>query len=118
MAEKQDLHCYLVSLQWSDGGGTLLAGVWGSPSQAGAHAAEAALRSQAPPKGNLVAAMHTEVSLEWLRWAVRCIEGGTTEAAPVLSLVPQKPGSEPLTPAQGGAWPAGVQGTDDPPGAT
>ena len=90
MAEKMELRCYVVSLTWADGMGTLMPAVCRSTVEAGAMAVAMALREPNAPTSNLVGVMCHEIPLEWLRWAARSIEAGSTEPPPTLALVPKE----------------------------
>jgi hypothetical protein len=83
----EPLHAYVVGMQWSDGGGSMVRIVGHRPEQACAMAAVVATRNDPKPEGDLIAVMVTELPLDWLRWAVRSIEEGKVEEAPVVKLV-------------------------------
>lgn len=82
-----DLRCFLVALQWNDGTGSLNAFVTRNEAHAGAVAVTASMRAEPQPTGDLIAVMHHELPLAWLRWAVRALETGQATTR-VLSLVP------------------------------
>lgn len=90
-----EMHAYIVSLTWEGGIGSVQPLVAATPAHAGAIAVANSLRQSDAPTGPLVGVMHTEIPLEWLRWAIRSIESGSTEAAPILTLVPKTPALEP-----------------------
>lgn len=84
-----EMHAYIVSLTWEGGIGSVQPLVAATPAHAGAIAVANSLRQPDAPTGPLVGVMHTEVPLEWLRWAIRSIESGSTEAPAPLTLVPR-----------------------------
>jgi hypothetical protein len=89
-APKSDLHAYVIALQWEGGMGTLLATIEPTLAHAAALVTLAAVRGGNSPSPDtaLIGVMHVELSLEWLRAAVRSIESGG-KPAEVVSLVPK-----------------------------
>lgn len=96
------LHAYVVSLSWSSGMMSLIPVMsGGGPEHASAVAVAACLRQEPLPEGDLVGCQVREIGIEWLRAAVRMIETGSVEPAPVVRLVepdsgtyaPDRPGN-------------------------
>jgi hypothetical protein len=101
----QQLHAYVVSLSWSSGMMSLIPVMsGGGPEQASAVAVVEAMRQEPFPVGHLGGVIVREIPIEFLRTAVRMIETGSVEPAPVVRLV-ENHGSEaasgldPATPA-------------------
>jgi hypothetical protein len=93
----QTLHAYVVSISWSSG---MMSQVpvmcGGGPEHAAAIAVVTAMRQEPLPEGDLAGVQVREIQLEWLRAAVRMIETGSIESAPVVRLVePADPDPEP-----------------------
>ena len=82
------IHAYSVSLTWSSG---MMSQVpvlsAGGPEHASAIAVMAAMRQEPIPEGDLTGVQVREIALEWLRAAVRMIETGSIDPAPVVRLV-------------------------------
>ena len=83
----QTLHAYVVSLSWSSGMMSLIPVMsGGGPEHASAIAVAAAMRQEPVPEGDLDGCQVREIAVEWLRAAVRMIETGSAESAPVVHL--------------------------------
>lgn len=95
----QQLHAYVVSLSWSSGMMSLIPVMsGGGPEQASAVAVVEAMRQEPFPVGQLAGVQVREIPIEFLRAAVRMIETGSVEPAPVVRLVESDP-PEPESPA-------------------
>lgn len=82
------IHAYVVSLTWSSGMMSLVPVMsGGGPEHASAISVTAAMRLEPLPEGDLVGVQVREIPVEWLRAAVKMIETGSIEPAPVLRLV-------------------------------
>jgi hypothetical protein len=93
----QQLHAYVVSVSWSSGMMSMVPVIsGGGPEQAAGRAVATAMRQEPLPEGDLSGVQVRELAIEWLRAAVRMIETGSIEAAPVVRLVePAEPAPEP-----------------------
>jgi hypothetical protein len=91
----QQLHAYVVSLSWSSGMMSLIPVMSGGNNDGREHAAAMAavfaMRSEPTPDGAIVGTLVFELKPEWLRAAVRMIETGSVEPAPVVRLVESDP---------------------------
>lgn len=86
-----EMHAYVVSIAWSDGMMSTAPLVAGGNTDGREHAAAMAvvmsMRSEPAPKGAITAMQVRELPLEWLRTAIRMIESGKVDGAPVVHLV-------------------------------
>lgn len=86
------MHAYVVSLSWSSGMMSLVPiAHLGGQEHASAAAVVFAMRQVPIPEGDLVGVQVIEIKPEWLRAAVRMIESGSVESAPVVRLVEPDP---------------------------
>jgi hypothetical protein len=93
----QQLHAYVVSVSWSSGMMSQMPVISGGGPEHAAGAAVATMMRQQPlPEGDLAGIQVRKIAIEWLRAAVRMIETGSIESAPVVRLVePTEPAPEP-----------------------
>ncbi len=96
----QTLHAYVVSLSWP-GMMSLSPIMATTPELASAAAVMIAMRTEPIPTGDLAGVQVVEISVEWLRAAVRMIETGSADAAPIVRLVEPDSGTyAPWTPPE------------------